>query len=254
VDQKGANSSFIYEVFSGIQGEGPLVGERQIFIRFCTCNLRCRYCDARSAGRPVRQARLELSPGSRQFELVPNPLSLEVLLAAVRRLDDPTGLHHSVSLTGGEPLLHASFLAGLLPALHKIGLKNYLETNGTLPAALARILDDVDIVASDVKLPSATGQRGRFQINRRFLRIAAKRGCIVKVVVASRSTEGELRRVGQMVRETNPEGIVILQPVTRARGASPPSPAQMLEFQRIVKEYVSAVRVIPQVHKLIGQL
>ncbi|HPX77174.1 MAG TPA: 7-carboxy-7-deazaguanine synthase QueE, partial [Methanobacterium sp.] len=35
----------ISEIFSSIQGEGKLVGRRQVFIRFSGCNLTCNYCD-----------------------------------------------------------------------------------------------------------------------------------------------------------------------------------------------------------------
>ena len=35
----------INEIFSSIQGEGPIVGYKQLFIRFCGCNLHCDYCD-----------------------------------------------------------------------------------------------------------------------------------------------------------------------------------------------------------------
>ena len=35
----------IKEIFSSIQGEGPYVGEKHVFVRFCKCNLACKYCD-----------------------------------------------------------------------------------------------------------------------------------------------------------------------------------------------------------------
>ena len=39
----------VYEVFDSIQGEGPYVGTRQVFVRFQGCPLTCVYCDSTSA-------------------------------------------------------------------------------------------------------------------------------------------------------------------------------------------------------------
>ena len=47
------------EVFSAIQGEAALVGERQVFVRLTGCNIRCTYCD-----QPEALERLPVRAGS----------------------------------------------------------------------------------------------------------------------------------------------------------------------------------------------
>lgn len=59
--------------------------------------------------------------------------------------------HHSISFTGGEPLLNADFLKILLD---KVIAPKYIETNGTLPQALKEIIDKVNYISMDIKLPS----------------------------------------------------------------------------------------------------
>lgn len=96
-----------------------------------------------------------------------NPVSLPLLLEWVERLDRP-GLHDSISLTGGEPLLQAPFLVEFLPLLRELsGLPLYLETGGHRPEQLATILAYLDSVGMDIKLPSVSGEncwqdRGKF--------------------------------------------------------------------------------------------
>ncbi len=35
----------ITEIFSSLQGEGPYMGQRHLFIRFEACHMACAYCD-----------------------------------------------------------------------------------------------------------------------------------------------------------------------------------------------------------------
>ena len=35
----------ISEIFSSLQGEGPYLGVKQVFVRFGRCNMHCTYCD-----------------------------------------------------------------------------------------------------------------------------------------------------------------------------------------------------------------
>jgi len=243
----------IFEVFSAIQGEGILVGVRQVFVRFCRCNRACRYCDTAEARAESATCAIETYSGSREFTRVANPLSVSQVEEAVAGLEDFPGLHHSVSLTGGEPLCHADFLAELCPRLRATGRATFLETNGTLPEALERIIGQLDYVAMDVKLASATGEPADWDAHRRFLAVAAARPTQVKAVVSAETTDEELLRLADLVAETAPATPVVLQPVTSHGGALTPSAAQLLDMQAGLLRRLADVRVIPQVHKLMGQ-
>jgi len=243
----------VFEIFSGVQGEGTCVGRRQVFVRLCGCNRRCFYCDTQSAILPVPECLVEQRPGSGEFLRFENPLSVSQVADAVAALDDPKGLHHSASLTGGEPLVHPEFVAALCTALKERGLPVHLETNGTLPEALERVLDGVAHVAMDIKLASATGQATPWEAHDRFLSLALRGSAEVKVVVCSDTTDDELARVAEIVDTQRVQAPVVLQPVTPLRGLRPPTAEQMLAFQALLKQRLSDVRVIPQVHVLMGQ-
>ena len=62
------------------------------------------------------------------------------------------GMLDGVAFTGGEPLLRPE-LPALLRRVRELGYAVKLDTNGTLPEALGRVLDEglVDYVAMDVK-------------------------------------------------------------------------------------------------------
>ncbi|MBM4030186.1 MAG: 7-carboxy-7-deazaguanine synthase QueE [Planctomycetes bacterium] len=243
----------VFEIFSGIQGEGVLVGVRQVFVRFCGCNRRCFYCDTKEALLPVPNCAIEQEPGSREFDEHRNPMSVSDVAKAAVALDAPRGLHDSASLTGGEPLIHEDFLAALCPRLAADGLPVYLETNGTLPDALQRVIESVRHVAMDIKLESATGQPTPWDAHYRFLDLAMRRGAQVKIVVAADTTEEELGRAAEVVETQKSQPPVVLQPVTPVRGVRSPTPEQLLAFQAALKRRLRDVRVIPQVHRLMRQ-
>ena len=137
----------IKEIFESIQGEGPYVGYKQLFIRFCNCNLKCNYCDT------------EFSSNSDFVEYSPYTLANEL-----KKFDLST--IHSISLTGGEPLLSTEFLKDFLPLITEN--KIYLETNATLADKFLEIKPFVDIVSADIKLESATGIKDSYKFHEKF--------------------------------------------------------------------------------------
>jgi 7-carboxy-7-deazaguanine synthase len=251
------------EVFSAIQGEAALVGTRQVFVRLTGCNIRCAYCDQPEAlERAPGPCRVERTPGRRDWETVASPLPVTELVAGVERLWSALP-HHSVSLTGGEPLLQTGRVTGLVRLLAEAGWPVMLETNGTLVAALERVLPWLAYVSVDLKLPSVDGERVRPGTQERFLRAAVGSGATTwaKVVIgASTDTEEFDRAIAAVAAAADacpgrPRPEVFLQPVTPfAAVTRAPSPDQVLELhERALRRYPS-VRVVPQTHKAIGQL
>lgn len=238
----------VIEIFSSLQGEGPYVGYRQLFLRLPECNLACPYCDTSVAA--SSKLKIERISGSRDFEEIPNPVSLSDLIKLLQSFN--LNLHHSLSVTGGEPLLWAEQLEQLLPRVRKLGLKIYLETNGTLPDKLALILPWVDIISMDIKLPYA--ENNFWQAHQEFLRQARGTKLFIKIVVDRETNLASLAQARSMLKGENKEIPVILQPVTPVRGLRPPEPKQMLEWQEFMLKELPSVRVIPQTHVYLGQL
>lgn len=224
-----ASRGRMVEVFSSLQGEGPRVGERQIFVRLGGCNLKCDYCD--------------------EPDTIPIPSgkvwSLEKVKSAIMRLHKKR-VHRSISWTGGEPLLHPAFLAPLMRYAHELGLENYLETNGTLPNAMRALKPLCDVVSMDVKLKSSTG-RDTFALHRAFLD-EAPRSTFVKVVLTSKTTDAEWRQVLSLLKGR--KATLVLQPATRWSGVEPLSPEKCLRFEDQARKVLSDVRVMPQWHHL----
>jgi 7-carboxy-7-deazaguanine synthase len=238
----------IVEVFSSVQGEGKYVGYRQVFVRLAGCNLTCAYCDTPASRTAADGGRVEGTPGGRDFFPVANPLPVEELAGHVNKL--LRAPHHSVSLTGGEPLCQAAALAELAP---RISGRLYLETNGTLPDELALVLPHIAIVSMDIKLPS-TGGGEWWDEHGRFLRLAAQRDLFVKVVLTAATGDGEFRRALALVSAVDRRIPVVLQPVTPVNNVAGIAPEAVLRLLATALELVDDVRVIPQTHKMLGQL
>ncbi len=241
----------LLEVFSSIQGEGLYVGCRQVFLRMAGCNLDCAYCDTPFVPQP--DCRLEDAPGSRNFRNLPNPVPLETLYNILFQWNEfVPGVHHSLSVTGGEPLVQAEVLREWLPALRQI-FPIYLETNGSLPDALEPLLPDIDIVSMDFKLPSQTGLAPLWDEHRRFLTLARERACQVKMVVGEDTPWEEIEEAAILLQEVAPEVPLILQALTRNAKIAV-SGRVLMEMQTRAARIHPPTRVIPQTHRFLGLL
>jgi organic radical activating enzyme len=221
-------SGRIEEIFESIQGEGLYLGERQVFVRLFGCNLGCSYCDTEQAS---------------FTEYGPHELFDEIVSLYGKN-------YHSISFTGGEPLLQKDFLKEVLKLTHPLLIRNYLETNGTLPEALEELVVYLDIISMDIKLPSSTGIFEDFwDRQREFLKIASKKNVFVKMVICDTTTVDDVAQAVRIIRQTNPGAMLVLQPDTFSPVDLTPKLETFKELSR--REQVTAC-VIPQVHRFAG--
>lgn len=240
----------VTEIFSSVQGEGLFLGCRQIFIRFGGCNLNCSYCDTIKGEQEY--CRIETVPGKRDFVLKKNPMRVADVAEAAVSLK--LSGHHSVSLTGGEPLLHSNFIRELIPSLKGTREGIYLETNGTLSDELSGIIDYIDIVAMDVKLPSVAGLPELWNKHRRFLETAAGKIVFVKAVVREETPEEEIEMVCGLIEKVDKKIPLVIQPVSINGKISSVSALRLADLQSYALRRLTDVRIIPQTHKIMGLL
>lgn len=249
---------YLSEIFSAIQGEGPLVGVRQIFVRFSICDLRCSWCDTPDSLLKSKKYNIEKKAGSRNFLSKENPISSSEVVNYISKLNPEN--HHSISFTGGEPLLHDKNLKQILSSLKsKFTLETYLETGGHRPDKLKNVVNLFDYISMDFKLPSSSNTLAMWDKHKNFLSVALKSKRLkkiwVKIVVTKNTKYSELAKSIQLVKsfKTKKKIEVFLQPVTKLKNIAPPDEKELLSIQSDLLKIYPYVRVMPQVHKLIGQ-
>lgn len=228
--------SRISEVFSSIQGEGTLIGRRQVFVRFSGCNLSCNYCDTSKS----------------RDSLYGEEISTEELYKKVNGLLTPD--FHSISFTGGEPLLHADFIKDFLS---EHDFKSLIETNGSLPDELAKIVKLINYASVDIKLPeheASSNWEDLLDSELKSIKLLSHEGInTYSKVVVMPSTSVDLvgsiaSRIESEVEDTSKLSMVI-QPVSPLDMWEDRT-SELFKFSERAGEHLD-VLTIPQVHKLL---
>ncbi|QDV08229.1 7-carboxy-7-deazaguanine synthase [Planctomycetes bacterium Poly30] len=286
----------VVEVFASFQGEGSFVGEAQVFLRLAGCPLRCLWCDTPGswAMRPDKAARIQRDGEPVQREdRVASPFQAALWIAAVE-----PGEPRTVSITGGEPLMWPDFIRALRPMLGN--RRMHLETAGAHPESLARVLDVIDHVSLDLKLPSdmaepvelervvltpregeaadadrpeeaeeaedpeeadvlapttETAPRTRedwAMARRRCLDLIQDHDACVKVVVSGGKPPREYDELFEDVARRAPNCPVFIAPATPIGGVRAPEFQDLVTVVENARDLGLDVRVLPQVHRMLG--
>nr|WP_304124784.1 7-carboxy-7-deazaguanine synthase QueE [Methanosphaera cuniculi] len=219
-------------MFSSLQGEGQLIGKRQIFIRFAGCNIDCNYCDTQNS---------KTTENATNYTI--DELNTEIQTLMSSDFD-------SLEITGGEPLLHADYIYEFLK---KYPYKSMLETNATLPDKLEKLTEVIDIVSMDVKLPeyfdSYENWRKLYLKELESIKVLEDTNTkyYIKIVVSPTTKKQDIVDIMEdisKVASANTE--IIIQPV------SPMSlwedKTKLFEISEIVGTNFN-VSIIPQIHK-----
>ena len=119
-------------------------GNVSLVVFFAGCNFLCPYCQ--NSG------------------LIPAGSGEEMELGLLRRrIEVGLSLLDAVVFTGGEPLLQQKDVLEAAELVKDFGLKLMLDTNGSLPRVVEKLLDAglLDCVALDVKAPLTAEDYGR---------------------------------------------------------------------------------------------
>ena len=225
----------IIEIFSSFQGEGLLIGERQIFVRFAGCNLNCNYCDTNDS-KSERSGTL----------MTPQEVTEEI-----NRLLTPDC--KTISFTGGEPSLYPDFISEVSK---NFNLNIMLETNGTLPDNID-LIEKLNMVSLDIKLPEHFD--GDFnqeiflnEIKSVNLLMAKSINVYCKVVILPSTKIKSFKEVVEKLSEnisSKSNLKIIIQP-SSPLGEWKDINSKLFEFSEVVGQYFE-VSTIPQIHKIL---
>jgi len=250
------------EVFASIQGEGAFVGEPQVFLRLFGCPLRCRWCDTPGSWNvPAEgQARIARPSGARR-----EPCWASAFQAACWIAECEPGSPRSVSVTGGEPLVWPEFILALAPLLG--GRRLHLETAGAHPRTLARVLSVCDHVSLDLKpeldldapeeLPQLDERSPRTReewqrARTACLRLVAGSDACAKIVLSGAREARDFTALLDELEECAPALPLFLTPATPVNGVPAPSRELVESVAEMARDRDLAVRVVPQVHRLLA--
>ncbi|UCG34960.1 MAG: 7-carboxy-7-deazaguanine synthase QueE [Candidatus Omnitrophota bacterium] len=215
----------ISEIFKSVQGEGIYQGIPQVFVRFFGCNLECAFCDT-----PLDSFK---------------EMNIQEVSEQIYSYED----YHSITFTGGEPLLQVDFLTELTKELKIKGKELHLETNGTLHENLEKVIEYLDVIAMDFKLPSSTNSKAYWNEHGQFLRIARQRKVFIKAVIGKDTDIYDIHKSVILIKRFDPTLNLILQPQNPFERELE---EKMCLFKQICRNANINARIIPQAHKVLG--
>jgi len=231
----------LFEIFTSIEGEGILYGTKTLFVRLAGCPFTCFYCDTLDA--------LPLDSG-KEYTIKDACDLIDT------NLQEKT---YKVNFTGGEPLIQHEAVSEMAKYLKSKNILTYLESSCYDSKKFSMVLPFIDFVKIEFKT-----QESKFVDAEHFsnllvntleclkMAISSSKVTYIKIVVSSETRVEHFKElIEKIFAQPSIENLsgFIIQPTHKI---SEPSLEQLIKFYDIVYEHYNDVRVIPQLHKLIG--
>jgi organic radical activating enzyme len=229
------------EIFTSIEGEGILFGTKTMFVRLAGCPLNCHWCDTPYA--------LPMDSGM--------DYSVEEVKEIISKNLQPNT--YKINFTGGEPLVQYEAVIELAKFVRQKGLRVYLESSCYDAMRFAKVLPYIDICKVELKLRDSKIVNEKQYSNllkneHECLRqaISSYKTTYIKVVVTNSSNLNEFKdivlEVFKIAKPSELAGFII-QPSYRI---DEPTLDVLFGFYDAVYPVYDQVRVVPQLHKIIG--
>jgi len=222
----------VIELFQSFQGEGQRVGTPTIFLRLAGCNLQCPFCDTAYA-----------RDGSRKVEVV----NIRDIVAELFGMGLSKHSPYDLCITGGEPLLQKKGVELLVKTLQSTGfplLRVNIQTNGTIPVEPSSILS-MTYIAVSPKPPKYELNVSMWSELKIVIPIDAYENVVVDLI--KKMCYPYVKELMAGMRA------VFLQPVSvKVSDNWMVSDIAYRKAVRISRLLTFPVRVLPQVHRLVG--
>jgi 7-carboxy-7-deazaguanine synthase len=229
------------EIFTSIEGEGILFGTKTMFVRLAGCPLKCHWCDTLYA--------LPMDSGV--------DYSIDEVKELISKSLQPNT--YKVNFTGGEPLVQYEVVLELAKFVRQKGLRIYLESACYDAMRFAKVLPYVDFCKVEFKLRDSKVVSEKHYDNLLNNELdcfkQSVRSCkttYIKIVVTNSSNLKEFKEivheVFRMARPSELAGFIIQPSCT----VDEPTLDVLFGFYDAVYPMFDQVRIVPQLHKIIG--
>lgn len=231
----------LFEIFTSLEGEGILYGTKTLFVRLAGCPFTCFYCDTKESLPMDSGQEYDIKDACRLIE---------------KNIVDKT---YKVNFTGGDPLVQAEAVGEMAKFIQSKNIATYLESSCFDAKKFQKVLQWIDFIKIELKTKDAEFVDPKHYstlienaLECLKLSVAAKKQTYIKIVVSSKTTLDSfsdlVAQIFKTVGTSDLKGFII-QPTY---GVAEPNLQKLLSFYDVVYPIYNEVRVVPQLHKLIG--